>query len=120
MPIRETFWNIPHWAEIGQYIFGLLTFLIFAYGIWRRVRRWGLTRSDFKIDQVGKRFRNLFTQALVQLRTLQDAYPGIMHLTIFWGTIALLIGTALATIDWDVTHLFFDFQFLVGVAYNLF
>jgi Fe-S oxidoreductase/nitrate reductase gamma subunit len=120
MPIRETFWNIPHWAEIGQYIFGLLTFLLFVYGIWRHVRRWRLSRSELKIGQLGKRFRNLFTQALVQLRTIQDIYPGIMHLTIFWGTIALLIGTALATIDWDVTHLFFDFQFLVGVAYNLF
>jgi Fe-S oxidoreductase/nitrate reductase gamma subunit len=43
-----------------------------------------------------------------------------MHLTIFWGTVALLIGTALATIDWDVTHLLFDFQFLVGVVYVLF
>jgi Fe-S oxidoreductase len=45
-----------------------------------------------------------------------------MHLTIFWGMMALVLGTALATIDWDVTRLFFDFQFLTGgiyVAYEL-
>ncbi len=120
MPIRETFWNIPHWAEIGQYIFGLLTFLVFVYGIWRHVRRWRLDKSVLRPGQLGKRFTNLFTHALVQLRTLKDIYPGIMHFTIFWGIIALLIGTALATIDWDVTHLFFDFQFLIGAVYNLF
>ena len=33
MPIRETFWNIPHWAEIGQYVLGLLTILVFSYGV---------------------------------------------------------------------------------------
>jgi Fe-S oxidoreductase/nitrate reductase gamma subunit len=59
----------------------------------------------------------LFVQGLGQLRTVQDIYPGIMHLTIFWGIVTLLVGTALATIDWDVTHLFFDFQFLTGTLY---
>jgi Fe-S oxidoreductase len=40
-----------------------------------------------------------------------------MHLTIFWGMAALLMGTILATVDWDVTRLFFDFQFLTGGVY---
>jgi Fe-S oxidoreductase/nitrate reductase gamma subunit len=43
-----------------------------------------------------------------------------MHLTIFWGIVALAIGTAVATIDWDVTRLFFNFQFLEGTVYTLF
>ena len=117
MPIRETFWNIPHWAEIGQYILGLLTLLIILYGIWRRVKRWRMGVAEPRTDQISDRFRSLFVQGLGQLRTVQDIYPGIMHLTIFWGIATLLIGTALATIDWDVTHLFFDFQFLTGTLY---
>jgi nitrate reductase gamma subunit len=44
-------------------------------------------------------------------------YYQASHLSIFWGIIALFIGTALATIDWDVTHLFFNFQFLKGSVY---
>jgi Fe-S oxidoreductase/nitrate reductase gamma subunit len=122
MPIRETFWNIPHWAEIGQYLLGLLTAVIFVYGIWRRVRRWRMGAADPRTDKLGERLRRVLVHGLGQLRTAQDVYPGIMHLTIFWGIVALLIGTALATIDWDVTHLFFDFQFLKGnfyVAYEL-
>ncbi|NIM92694.1 MAG: 4Fe-4S dicluster domain-containing protein [Anaerolineales bacterium] len=117
MPIRETFWNIPQWAEIGQYILALLTFLVFTYGILRRVWRWRKGVSERRTDQIGKRFGSLIVHGLGQLRTLRDVYPGIMHLTIFWGIVALLIGTALATVDWDVTHLFFDFQFLTGAFY---
>ncbi len=40
MPIRETFWNIPSWAETAQYILALLTVIVFVYGIARRVRHW--------------------------------------------------------------------------------
>ena len=43
-----------------------------------------------------------------------------MHFSIFWGMLVLAIGTALATIDWDVTHLFFGFQILTGWFYIVF
>jgi len=117
MPIRDTFWNIPHWAEIGQYVLGFLTIAIFLYGVARRIRRWRKGQPEKRLDQIGKRLVNLFTQAILQLKTARDPYPGIMHLSIFWGILALFLGTALATVDWDVTHLFFDFQFLKGGVY---
>src|SRR4030066_398164 len=117
MPIRETFWNIPHWAEIGQYVLGFLTIAVFLYGVFRRIRRWRQGQPEIRTDHLGQRLVNVFTQAILQLKTARDPYPGIMHLSIFWGIIALFIGTALATIDWDVTHLFFDFQFLKGNVY---
>lgn len=120
MPVRETFWNIPHWAEIGQYILAFLTMAIFAYGVIRRVRRWRMGQPAEWKGQLGKRLLAVLTQAIGQLRTAQDLYPGIMHLSIFWGMIALAFGTALATIDWDVTHLLFGFQFLQGGIYIAF
>src|SRR5574341_2619589 len=122
MPIRETFWNIPNWAEIGQYVLGLLTVLIFAYGVYRRVRRWRMGQAERRTDRLGIRLLTVLTQAVGQFKTAQDAYAGIMHLAIFWGMAALLIGTVLATVDWDVTRLFFGFQFLTSgiyVAYEL-
>jgi Fe-S oxidoreductase/nitrate reductase gamma subunit len=122
MPIRETFWNVPHWAEIAQYILGLLTVVVFAYGVLRRVRRWRQGQPEKRSDRIGARLGSVFTQAILQLRTAKEPFAGTMHLTIFWGMIALFIGTALATVDWDVTHLFLGFQFLTGgfyVAYEL-
>ncbi len=112
MPIRETFWNIPQWAETAQYVLGFITAVVFVYGIVRRVMRWRQGQPDKRFDHIGARLRTLFTQAILQLRVASEAYAGVMHLAIFWGIIALLIGTALATLDWDVTHLFFGFQFL--------
>ncbi|MCJ7537255.1 MAG: heterodisulfide reductase-related iron-sulfur binding cluster [Anaerolineales bacterium] len=120
MPIRETFWNIPHWAEIAQYLLGFLTILIFGYGVIRRVRRWLKGKPERRIDQIGTRLWSVIVQAVGQVRTLQDIYPGIMHFTIFWGMIALFIGTILATVDWDVTHLFFNVQFLTGWIYVIY
>ena len=120
MPIRDTFWNIPHWVELGQYILGLLTILVFSYGVIRHVHRWRKGQPERRTDQLGKRLLSVFKQAVVQLRTVEDAYAGVMHLTIFWGIFMLLFGTALATIDWDVTHLFFDFQFLKGTVYVIY
>lgn len=115
--IRDTFWNIPHWAEIGQYILALLTAIIFIYGIIRRVLRWHKGRPDKRRENFFKRIWSVVVQVLGQRRTLEDRYPGLMHFTIFWGMLVLAVGTALATVDWDVTHLFFGFQFLTGWIY---
>ena len=120
MPVRDTFWNIPHWAEIGQYLLGLLTVLVFAYGVFRRVRRWRFGQPERRTDQLGTRLWSVLVQAVGQLRTTQDMYAGVMHLMIFWGMAALFVGTVLATVDWDVTHLFFDFRFLTGGIYVLY
>jgi Fe-S oxidoreductase len=117
MPVRETFWNIPHWAEIGQYILGLITIIIFVYGVSRRIRRWRMGLPERRLDQPAKRLWLVIVQAIGQFRTTQDAFAGIMHLSIFWGMFALLLGTILATVDWDVTHLFFNYQFLTGGVY---
>ncbi|MEW6093254.1 MAG: iron-sulfur-binding reductase, partial [Chloroflexota bacterium] len=122
MPIRDTFWNIPHWAETAQYILALLTAIVFLYGIIRRVLRWRKGRAEKRPGNFWTRLWSVVTQVLGQRRTLDEKYPGLMHFTIFWGMLVLAIGTALATIDWDVTHLFFGFQILTGwfyVAYEL-
>jgi len=120
MPFRETFWNIPHWAEIGQYVVAALTIVVFLYGTFLRFRRLRAGRPAGRKGRFGARLWSLLTQAVGQFRTAQEPYPGIMHLGIFWGMLALLAGTALATVDWDVTRLFFGFQFLEGGAYLVF
>ncbi len=120
MPIRETFWNIPHWAETAQYVLALLTAIVFIYGVTRRILRWRKGLPEKRSGHFWARIWSLVTQVLAQRRTLDEAYPGLMHFTIFWGMLVLAVGTALATVDWDVTHLFFGFQFLTGWVYILF
>ena len=117
MPIRDTFWNIPHWAEIAQYCLGFLTIGVFAYGVYRRVKTWRLGQPEKRIDRLGSRLVSVLEHGIGQFRLTQDIYAGIMHLAIFWGMAALFLGTVLATVDWDVTRLMMGFQFLKDGLY---
>jgi len=40
VPFRDTFWNVPGWAQVALYVGGALAIAIFAYGMWRRVSLW--------------------------------------------------------------------------------
>lgn len=120
MPIRDTFWNIPHWAKVGQYLFALFTVLVLVYGVYRRFQRWRTGQTENRFTQLPKRIKTFFFQAIGQQRTIQDLIPGLMHLAIFWGIVVLFLGTALATIDWEFTHLLFGFQFLKNGFYIIY
>src|SRR3989441_9320178 len=74
--------------------------------------------------QAGNRIRHpspglkaVAVQALGQARTLSQAYPGIMHAIMFWGFLALFMGTVLATIDYDITLPFWGYKLLKGRFY---
>lgn len=120
MPIRDTFWNIPHWAEITQYVAAFLTMAIFVAGVVRRIMRWRQGRPEKRGGNFWQRIWFMVLQVFAQRRTLDERFPGLMHFSIFWGMLVLAIGTAFATIDWDVTHLFFGFQILTGWFYIVF
>ena len=117
MPVRETFWNIPQWAEYAQYILGFVVILVFAYGVFRRIQLWRQGQPDRRSDRLGSRLLSVLTHGIGQVRIAQDLYAGVMHLTIFWGMVALFLGTVLATVDWDVTRLFMGRQFLTDGLY---
>jgi len=117
-PVRETFWNIPHWAELAQYLLGVLTVLVFAVGVYRRVRRWQRGRGEVLVGTREDRLRAVVLYALAQVRVLTDRLSGIMHLAVFWGMVVLFFGTVLATVDWDVTRLLWDVRFLRGNVYR--
>ncbi len=117
LPARPTFWNVPHILEIAQYIFGLIAVFILLYGIIRYIRRWRSGRPEIFDLTWRQRIQALFKYGFLQARLSTEIRALIMHLSIFWGMVFLAIGTALATIDWDVTYLIFDFQFLRGNFY---
>jgi len=120
LPIRETFWNIPSWAVVGVYVGGFLAIAIFAWGLWRRVALWRAGGPELRWDRIPERVGRLLGEVLLQSRILRQSYPGIMHATMFWGFLALLTGTVLATIDWEITRLLFDVRILQGPFYLAF
>ncbi len=102
---RPTFWNIPEWLQIAVYIAGAVAILVFVYGLWLHVRLWRRGKGPFSLGPIGKRIRSWLIMGVATTRVVADRpTPGIMHLNLMWGMIILFVGTALATIDWDITR----------------
>ncbi len=117
VPIRDTFWNVPVWAQVALYLGGAVVVLIFAWGLWQRVGLWRRGLPENRFDRIPERFGLVLKHALGQVRVLSQAYPGVMHAIMFWGFLALFMGTVLATIDWDITRPLFGYRLLTGSFY---
>src|SRR5439155_896047 len=117
VPFRDTFWNVPGWAQVALYVGALVAIAVFAYGMWQRITLWRAGGPENRFDHVPQRLRLVALHALGQARTLSQAYPGVMHATMFWGFLALFMGTVLATVDYDITLPLFGYKLLKGDFY---
>jgi len=117
VPFRDTFWNVPVWAQVALYVGAVVAVTVFVYGLAQRVRLWRGGRPEHRFDRIPERIALVLKHALGQARTLSQAYPGVMHAMVFWGFLALFMGTVLATIDYDITLPFFDYKLLRGPFY---
>jgi Fe-S oxidoreductase/nitrate reductase gamma subunit len=120
IPVRDTFWNIPAWAVVGVYLGGAIAVAVFAWGLYRRIQLWRRGGPEMRRDHVPRRLAKVIREVLLQARILSQPYPGIMHAALFWSFLALFTGTAIATLDWEITRLLFDFRVLRGSFYLLF
>ncbi len=110
---RPTFWNISEAFQIILYASAALATGVFALGFLQHILVWRKGKGQFTFDHFWKRALNFLTFGAATKKVVLDKQPaGIMHLNIMWGIIVLFIGTALATIDWDITRLVFNFRVL--------
>jgi len=117
VPFRDTFWNIPPWAEVSLYVGALVAVGIFVFGLWEHIRLWRRGTPERRFDRIPERVWFVVKEALGQARILSQAYPGVMHAIMFWGFLALFMGTVLATIDYDITLPLFGYKLLKGTFY---
>jgi hypothetical protein len=104
---------------------------VIAFGagaVWR-IKKWFLGQAEPGTPTVReqllqtlrpRRLSEFIRATFFQSRLAPDRFSLLMHQTIFWGMAILFIGTALATMDQDVTNLLFDSQMLSGGFYKLF
>ncbi len=121
-PFRDTFWSVPHWAQAMLYALGMISVLIMLYGFYRRSQIWKQGQPEPELDRPTDRLNRLLTHGLGQAKVLWQRYPGLMHTAMFWAFLLLFVGTALATIDYDITLPVFGFKILRGwfyLAYEL-
>lgn len=69
------------------------------------------------LPEVWPRLRDFTVQALGQARILKKAYPGVMHLLIFWGVTIQVIGTAINLMQMVLFIPFVELPFPRGAGY---
>src|SRR5262249_11705779 len=117
---RDTFWNVPTWAQFVLYALSVVAVGVFALGLWERVALWREGKPERRWDRIPERVGLVVRHALLQGRTLTQRYPGVMHALMFWGFCVLFLGTVLAPIDYDLLWAPFGVNLLKGPFYLLY
>jgi hypothetical protein len=102
--IRQIYWNIGEaFGGTVLYLMAIAALAILTWGVLRDIGRWRKGRPDARIDQLPGRLIESLAQVFGQKKVLKDRRPGSMHALIFFGFLALFIGTDIIAVEEDFT-----------------
>jgi Fe-S oxidoreductase/nitrate reductase gamma subunit len=116
---REIYWNIDiPWRTGAIFVLGMIPLAVAGWGLLRQYRRWqALGQGEVSWDHLGERLGRLAVEVFGQRRLLLRAYPGILHLCIFFGILILFIGTLIVAFQADVADPLLGWHFFKGAFY---
>jgi len=102
--IRQIYWNVGEgFAPLALYLSAIAALAVMTWGILRDIGRWRRGKPDMRINQLPARMIESLAQVFGQKRVLKDRKPGSMHALIFFGFLALFIGTDIIAVEEDFT-----------------
>ena len=103
VPAREVFQHFPAFLVVAFYLVSIIAAGSFAYGFWLRIRKYRSGRRADRLDRIGARVlraaRLIGSHATLSKR---DVYAGWAHAFVFWGFVALFVGTLIVAADHDL------------------
>ena len=106
---RQDFWNI------GYPLLGALVYLVapvalaaIAYGLYRRSRIWRLGKPYDELGSHTDRLRAFLRSGGVGVgghgkwHVRSELYGSVMHFSLFWGFVVLVLATTIAAIEFNV------------------
>ena len=119
MPTRKILLHISSGQQVVFYLLALVAMAICAYGIFRRWKAWRGGKPLPPVTNWPGRVRTVLDQALAQRRVRRRRLAGGMHAGIFYGFLALFIGTTIVGIEHYGALLFGEHWFYKGAFYLL-
>ena len=116
-PFRQTYWNISRPFEVATYVLALLTALVLLYGLARHIAAWRQGGQGEGLSRLSERLKRLLLLGVFQARLFREREAGLRHTAIAIAVVLLFIGTALATVDYDVGVLLMGKKLLKGPTY---
>lgn len=65
--------------------FIFLAFGFFTWGLIKRFRLWRIGREEKRADKMSSRVKSFLIEGIAHTRILEDLYPGLIHLLLFFG-----------------------------------
>jgi len=122
MQTRELLWNVPHWADVAMYALAAVAFLLVATRLAGRIGMYQRGRSSsLGWGSIAARIGEVVRDGLLQMKLARDRFAGVMHLTLFWGFIALMIGTIILIpqIDFGMDYFSGNFYLIYSFVMDL-
>ncbi|MBK9714372.1 MAG: 4Fe-4S dicluster domain-containing protein [Kouleothrix sp.] len=100
--IRQIYWNVGEgFAPLALYLSAIIALAAMTWGVLRDINRWRSGRPDARISELPARAIEALSQVFGQKKVLKDRRPGSMHALIFFGFLALFIGTDIIAVEED-------------------
>lgn len=100
--VRQIYWNVGEgFAPLALYLCALAALAVMTWGMLRDIARWRRGKPDARISELPARLVESLAQVFGQKRVLKDRRPGTMHALIFFGFLALFIGTDIIAVEED-------------------
>src|SRR3990170_1303111 len=107
---RQVFWNVGNISLF--YVLSALSIAVFTFGFYTHVRLWYSGWKTTGSSGLVEGARLAIINGLGNKKVFQgDRLGGVIHLSIMWGFIVLLVGTILLTVHHDI------YPFLLGPTY---
>ncbi len=84
--------DVPGYPLVFPLVYGAMAY--FALAMARHLRVFSAATPSSPFASVPRRAAGVVVYALAQARMFRDARAGLMHVAIFWGFVALTVGTA--------------------------
>ena len=95
---------MPSGTAVFLYTFFAIAATVFAYGVYRKFSIYRIRWADIwkNLPRLFKNAKRIVVDGLGQKKILQRRFGGLMHAGMFYGITALIIGTILVGIDYDI------------------